>query len=76
LKRKRSELAGQIVDLRRQRRFSATKSGLEFIMERIAALRSRCELLKLALTIVFAAAVLGSVGVEAFWRYVPAHSAP
>jgi hypothetical protein len=45
-------------------------SDLEFIMERIAALRR--ELAKLAFVILFVGAVLGIVGIEAFWRYFPA----
>jgi hypothetical protein len=43
---------------------------LEFTMEQIAALRR--ELAKLAFVILFVGAVLGIVGIEAFWRYFPA----
>ena len=43
---------------------------LEFIMEQIAALRR--ELTKVAFVILFVGAVLGIVGIEAFWRYFPA----
>jgi hypothetical protein len=52
--------------------FPATESGLEFIMERIAALPTRWELAWLALVILLVGAVLGIVGIEAFWRYIPA----
>jgi hypothetical protein len=45
-------------------------AGLEFTMEQIAALRR--ELAKLAFVILFVGAVLGIVGIEAFWRYFPA----
>jgi hypothetical protein len=41
-------------------------------MEQIAALPTRRELARLALVIMFAGAVLGIVGIEAFWRYAPA----
>jgi hypothetical protein len=47
-----------------------TRSDLEFIMEQIAALRR--EQAKLAFVILFVGAVLGIVGIEAFWRYFPA----
>jgi hypothetical protein len=51
--------------------FPATEGGLEFIMEQIAALPTRRELARLALVIMFAGAVLGIVGIEAFWHYAP-----
>jgi hypothetical protein len=41
-------------------------------MERIAGLPTRGELAKMALVLLFVGAVLGIVGIEAFWRYVPA----
>jgi hypothetical protein len=44
-------------------------SELQFIMEQIAALRR--EQAKLAFVILFVGAVLGIVGIEAFWRYFP-----
>jgi hypothetical protein len=47
-----------------------TDASLEFIMKQITAL-SR-ELAKLAFVILFVGAVLGIVGIEAFWRYFPA----
>jgi hypothetical protein len=47
-----------------------TDAGLEFVMEQIAALRR--EQAKLAFVILFIGAVLGIVGIEAFWRYFPA----
>jgi hypothetical protein len=46
-------------------------SDLEFIMGQIAALPTRRELAKLAFVILFVGAVLGIVGIEAFWRYFP-----
>jgi hypothetical protein len=52
--------------------FPATEGGLEFIMEQIAALPTSQELAKMALVILFVGAVLGIVGIEAFWRYAPA----
>jgi hypothetical protein len=48
---------------------STTDVGLEFIMEQIAALRR--EVAKFAFVILFVGAVLGIVGIEAFWRYFP-----
>ena len=50
--------------------------GLEFIMERIAALPTRWELAKYAFVILCIGAVLGIVATEAFWRYLPACTAP
>lgn len=41
-------------------------------MERIAALLTRWELAKYAFAVLFVGAVIGIVGIEAFWRYVPA----
>jgi hypothetical protein len=41
-------------------------------MEQIAALPTSQELAKMALVILFVGAVLGIVGIEAFWRYAPA----
>jgi hypothetical protein len=52
--------------------FPATEGGLEFIMERIAALPTRWELTKYAFVVLFVGAIIGIVGIEAFWRYVPA----
>jgi hypothetical protein len=43
-------------------------SDLEFIMEQIARLP---DLAKLGSVILFVGAVLGIVGIEAFWRYFP-----
>jgi hypothetical protein len=47
-----------------------TGAELEFIMKQIAALRR--ELARLGFLILFVGAVLGIVGIEAFWRYFPA----
>ena len=44
----------------------------EFIMEQLARIPSRRELAKYAFVILFVGAVLGIVGTEAFWRYLPA----
>ena len=51
---------------------STTEDGLEFLMEQIARLPTRRELARAAFVILFVGAVLGIVGIEAFWRYVPA----
>jgi hypothetical protein len=49
----------------------ATAGGLEFIMEQISRLPTRRELTKYAFVFLAVGAVLGVVGIEAFWRYVP-----
>jgi hypothetical protein len=54
--------------------FPATEGGLEFIMEQIAALPTRREFARMAFVLLFVGAVLGIVGIEAFWRYAPAAS--
>jgi hypothetical protein len=51
--------------------FPATEGGLEFIMEQISRLPTRWDLTKYAFVILAVGAVLGIVGIEAFWRYVP-----
>jgi hypothetical protein len=51
--------------------FPATENGLEFIMEQIAALPTRWDLAKYAFVVLFVGAVLGILGIEAFWRYAP-----
>ena len=51
--------------------FPATESGLEFILEQISRLPTRWELTRYAFVILSAGAVLGIVGIEAFWRYFP-----
>jgi hypothetical protein len=43
----------------------------EFIMGQIARLPTRWELTKYAFVILAVGAVLGIVGIETFWRYVP-----
>ena len=48
-----------------------TDSGLEFIMQQIAALPTRWELAKYTLVLLFVGAVIGIVGIEAFWHYNP-----
>jgi hypothetical protein len=51
-----------------------TDGGLEFIMEQISALPTRWELTRYAFVVLFVGAVLGIIGIETFWRYVPACS--
>ena len=41
-------------------------------MQRIAQLPTAADLWRATLLIAFVAAVLGIVGIEAFWRYFPA----
>jgi len=41
-------------------------------MAQLARLPTRWELAKYSFVILFVGAVLGIVGIEAFWRYVPA----
>ena len=41
-------------------------------MEQLARVPTRRELAKYAFVILFVGAVLGIVGIEAFWRYAPA----
>ena len=48
-----------------------TDIGLEFVMEQIARLPTRRELAKLGFIILFVGAVIGIVGTEAFWRFIP-----
>jgi hypothetical protein len=45
-------------------------------MEQIARLPTRWELAKYAFVILCVGAVLGIVATEAFWRYLPACTAP
>jgi hypothetical protein len=51
--------------------FAAIESNLEFIMSQLAGVPTRRDLTRMALVIMFASAVLGIVGIEAFWRYFP-----
>ena len=44
----------------------------EFIMEQIARLPTRWEMAKYSFTLLCVGAVLGIIGIEAFWRYFPA----
>jgi hypothetical protein len=48
----------------------------EFIMAQLARLPTRWELAKCAFVILCVEAVLGIVATEAFWRYLPAYTAP
>ena len=52
--------------------FAIIESDLEAIYARLAQLPTYKELAKMALLIAFVSAVLGIVGIEAFWRYFPA----
>ena len=52
--------------------FAAIESDLEFLMQRIAQLPTAADLWRATLLIAFVSAVLGIVGIEAFWRYFPA----
>jgi hypothetical protein len=52
-----------------------TDIGPEFLMEQISRLPTRRELARLALVILFVGAVIGIVGIQATWRYVPRCSA-
>jgi hypothetical protein len=54
--------------------FAAIESDLEFLMQRISQLPTAADLWRPMLLIAFVAAVLGIVGIEAFWRYFPACS--
>ena len=51
--------------------FAIIESDLEAIYARLAQLPTYKELAKMALLIAFVSAVLGIVGIEAFWRYFP-----
>jgi hypothetical protein len=52
--------------------FALIESDLEAIYVRLARLPTYKEPAKMALLIAFVSAVLGIVGIEAFWRYLPA----
>jgi hypothetical protein len=52
------------------------QTNAELIMARLAELPSRRELAKYAFVFLCVGAVLGIVATEAFWRYLPACSAP
>jgi hypothetical protein len=52
--------------------FAAIEDDLEFSMQRISRPPTAADLWRGTLLIAFVAAVLGIVGIEAFWRYVPA----
>ena len=49
--------------------FAIIESDLEAIYARLAGLPTYKELAKMVLLIAFVSAVLGSVGIEAFWHY-------
>ena len=50
---------------------STPSAEFEFIMGQLARIPTRCELAKYAFVILLTGAVLGIVGTEAFWRYIP-----
>jgi hypothetical protein len=52
--------------------FATLEAHLEFLMHQMAQLPTYKELAKMALLIAFVSAVLGIVGIEAFWHYFPA----
>jgi hypothetical protein len=49
-----------------------TEGSLEFLMEQLAPLATRWDLAKYAFLALSVGAVIGIVGIEAFWRYIPA----
>jgi hypothetical protein len=51
---------------------SPNGGALEFITEQIAALPTAADLWRAAMLIGLIGAILGIVGIEAFWRYFPA----
>jgi hypothetical protein len=50
---------------------AAIESDLEFFMRRINRLPTASDLCRAGVLIALVAAVLGIVGIEAFWRYFP-----
>src|SRR5262249_16040045 len=50
---------------------STPSAEFEFIMEQLARIPTRRELVTYAFVILFTGAVLGIVATEAFWRYLP-----
>jgi hypothetical protein len=48
---------------------ASVESGQEFLMQRVNALPTARDLWRAAILIGFIGAVLGIVGIEAFWRY-------
>ena len=48
---------------------ASVESGQEFLMQRVNALPTARDLWRAAMLIGFIGAVLGIVGIEAFWRY-------
>jgi hypothetical protein len=50
---------------------ASVESGQEFLMQRVNALPTARDLWRAAMLIGFIGAVLGIVGIEAFWRYFP-----
>jgi hypothetical protein len=54
--------------------FAAIESDLEFLIQRINHMPTASDLCRAAVLIALVAAVLGIVGIEAFWRYFPCSS--
>ena len=50
---------------------ASVESGQGFLMQRVNALPTARDLWRAAMLIGFIGAVLGIVGIEAFWRYFP-----
>ena len=50
---------------------ASVESGQESLMQRVNALPTARDLWRAAMLIGFIGAVLGIVGIEAFWRYFP-----
>ena len=51
--------------------FAIIEGELEAVHKRLAELPTRRELARLGFIILFVGAVIGIVGTEAFWRYIP-----
>jgi hypothetical protein len=51
--------------------FASLEAGQEFLMQRINELPTARDLWRTATLIALVAAVLGIVGIEAFWHYFP-----
>jgi hypothetical protein len=56
--------------------FAIIEDDLEAIHKRLSQLPKRRDLAKYSFVLLFVGAMLGIVGIEAFWRYVPACGAP
>ena len=52
--------------------FAIIEAEIEAVHKRLAGLPTRRDLAKYTMVILFVGAVIGIVGIEAFWRYAPA----